>query len=399
MAERGGGHGSPGTFRPARVFAIIATVLLITLLLVPFRPTDDAGRSLTSYSAAPGGTRGLHDVLERLGFTVERRLTPFRAGLDNDVLYVVLEPLVPPTAAEVHELLDAVSDGARLLLLPPLSGGGLSDSLGIRRYPAVPPARRDTAGARDADSIPGLGFVRWVLRSRTDADTAAAWQPPPGATTFFTVVTERGNEPMIVGLRRGRGRIVVASHSGFFRNADIRDGTGAVRVIRLIEWLLEGDTARPLVFDEYHHGYGLHADLMRVTRRALVETPPGRALLQIAAAGLLLLLAVGMRPVRPRPRSRIERRSPLEHVGALASAYAAVHATDRAARLLVRGIRRRHGGGRGGRDEVAYLRTLREQIPALDDDVGRVIAVLEGDRVDAAGVTAAIVNIERAILS
>jgi hypothetical protein len=380
------------------VFGIIATVLLITTLLVPWRATDDSGRSLTSYSAAPGGTRGLHDVLDRLGFTVERSLIPFRAGLANNALYVVLEPIVLPTTGEVHALLDAVRAGARLLILTPLAGGALADSLGIARYPAAQPARLDSAAARD-ESIPGLGFIRWVLRSRTDADSAVVWQRTANDTAFFNVETDRGIEPMLVGLRRGRGRVVVASHSGFFRNADIRDGPDAVRAVRLIEWLLEGDTSRPIVFDEYHHGYGVHADLMRVTRRTLVETAPGRVLLQIAGAGLLLLLAIGTRPVRPRPRTRIERRSPLEHVGALARAYAAVHATDRAVRLLVRGIRRRHGGGRGGRDETAWLRTMRAQIPAVEGDIERVLSVLEGDRSQAAGLTTAIVNIERAILS
>src|SRR5690606_14063328 len=124
---------------------------------------------------------------------------------------------------------------------------------------------------------------------------------------------------------------------------------------------------------------------------------PGRMLLQIGAAGLLLLVAVGARPVRPRPPTRIERRSPLEHVHALARAYEAVGLVVRAARLLGRGLRRRHGGHGAPRDEVAYLNALALRHPALAADIATVAAALDRDRTtpDAAAVAAAIHNIER----
>ena len=77
-----------------------------------------------------------------------------------------------------------------------------------------------------------------------------------------------------------------------------------------------------IVFDEYHHGFGTHANTRAVTVRALTRTGAGRTVLQLALAGLLLLLALGVRPVKPQPRHSIERRSALEHVGALARAYA-----------------------------------------------------------------------------
>jgi hypothetical protein len=132
------------------------------------------------------------------------------------------------------------------------------------------------------------------------------------------------------------------------------------------------------VFDEYHQGFGRHASAMRVARRALLRTPPGRVALQLAAAALLLLIAVAVRPIRPRPRQRIERRSPLEHVTALARAYREVRATDRATRLLVRGVRRRHGGQPSRLDEPAWLRALAERHPVVARDVGVLIGSMAG---------------------
>jgi len=69
--------------------------------------------------------------------------------------------------------------------------------------------------------------------------------------------------------------------------------------------------------------------------------PSGHLLLQALAAGLILLLALGPRTLPPHDLERVERRSPLEHVTALAQAYARVGATRTATTRLLRGVRRR----------------------------------------------------------
>jgi hypothetical protein len=132
--------------------------------------------------------------------------------------------------------------------------------------------------------------------------------------------------------------------------------------------------AAPVIFDEYHHGLGNHGNALRAIRGALFDTPVGRAGLQLLVAGLVLLLALGARPIAARPRMRLERRSPLEHVGALSRAYMQKGATRLAARRLVHGIRRRHGTAARTGDDDAYLRRLAERYPALTPPVTRLIA-------------------------
>lgn len=385
---------------PRFVLGLLAALCLAVLLLAPRADRDGRAPALSSYGTSPNGARGLHDVLDRLGFRVERRLTPMREVLDPAAVYLVLDPPDEPTAAEVHRLLEAVRAGAGLLVLP-TRGTRLADSLGVARASSLtraPDARStDPAMGDDGIPVPPARFTRSVLRgTRGPRDSVSVYQPPAGGVTFLSFETERGREPAVVGLRLGRGRVVVAAEPEHFSNALLRQGDAAVRAVRLVEWLVDGRDA-PIVFDEYHHGYGRQGGMASVTRRALAETPPGRMLLQIGAAGLLLLVAVGARPVRPRPPTRIERRSPLEHVHALARAYEAVGAVDRAARLLVRGLRRRHGGHGAPRDEVAYLNALALRHPALAADIATVAAALDRDRTtpDAAAVAAAIRNIER----
>jgi hypothetical protein len=83
-----------------------------------------------------------------------------------------------------------------------------------------------------------------------------------------------------------------------------------------------------------------------------------------------LLLVYGVRPIAPAPRRSIERRSPLEHVGALARAYEQMAATRLATKRLVRGLRRRHPlGATGALDDDGYLSLVSSRKAELASDV------------------------------
>jgi hypothetical protein len=93
---------------------------------------------------------------------------------------------------------------------------------------------------------------------------------------------------------------------------------------------------------------------------------------QVAAAALVLLAAAAWRPVAPTMPKRIERRSAIEHVSALARAYSRVGATRTAVRRLVHGLRRRHSR-KGLRNDQAYLAGVAAQNPRLADDVQHIL--------------------------
>ncbi len=398
MAER---RGLDSLLAPRRIFLLIAVVLTITLVVAPW-PTEQDSTALSSYDATPAGARGFYEILDRLGQPVERRLEAMRDTLDPDALYVVLEPAIPMTVSEVHRLLEAVRDGARLLALP-AAESRLADSLEVRRVAVV----HENGVAANGRVVPrtgpaqafGVGWVRWVLRGAgtEDEDSAPTYVPPSAAVTLLSLDTRRGPEPMVVGLPYGRGRVVIAAEPDLFRNSTVREDDGSVRIVRFVEWLTDGHRV-PIVFDEYHHGYGTHAGVLREARRALIDSAAGRVVLQIAGAGLLLLLALAVRPIRPQPRVSIERRSPLEHVSALARAYAAVRATPLATRLLVRGLHRRHPGTRAGTGEQAFLSALARQDPTIGEAVERVARVFDDkEAATASELSAALVRIEQAL--
>jgi hypothetical protein len=225
----------------------------------------------------------------------------------------------------------------------------------------------EATGPLRPDTVTLLAMTARIIERHT-RDTAT------GRVTADTTYAPR---PVVLGYPLGRGRVVAIADPVMLRNAFLRDTPArGVIPVRALEWV--GPASRVLVFDEYHQGFGSHASTWRTIWRALTDTAPGRVATQVLAAILVLMIVKAARPVVPPPRLRIERRSPLEHVGALARAYEQIGATRLAARRLVRGLRRRHavGAARAGSDEE-FLRGVVARHPALGPEVERVRAAAE----------------------
>jgi hypothetical protein len=392
---------------PRVILPILLVAVVVIVLLTPVSAPQGPA-VLTTHSSDAGGARALYETADRLGWRVERRDRPFTAPLDRDAVYAVLQPPRPIPADEVHELLEAVRDGARLLLVP-TRRSDLGDSLGIRTLFS------STVTVIDSIGIPGaLDFA-----SRTCDHTPLEVDPWRRSSNLATVTMEesvltdtttliavqRADKPAIaaLGASLGRGRVLVVSDPDFLRNDVLRqcDEAGGVPVVRLLEWISDSAGTR-VVFDEFHHGYGQQPSMMRALRRALTESSAGRTGLQLIIAALVLLVAAGARPIAPRARRQIERRSPLEHVGALSRAYEQIGATRRGAQLLVRGLRRRRDAAawKRGSDED-FLRNIAKRHPSVAPDVERLIKATRtaATPADFIHVGEAIENIERTLTS
>ncbi len=422
--------------RPGYVFALLTALLVLAVLSTPEAPSGDTESHLTTYGTETWGARGVYDVLKALGVRVDRRLTPWKAPLDSAAVYVVLEPLTDPSARETAALLDAVRRGAGLIVVAE-NGPPLSDSLLVRRSPYQGGRMRavtdslfgrawsDSSGldpvhlaadssGTERDTSRGVGarvlalsteqgahvFRRYLRGApRSDSDTTRVL--PSDTVTLLAARGRLGVRPVIMGRRLGLGRVLLIADPTFLSNAPMRRGDAAVLTLRLLEWVDPG-RANPVVFDEYHQGYGHHAKLVRTVVDALVSHPAGRVVLQVVFGALLLLLAASVRPIAPRSRTIIERRSPLEHVGALSRAYARVGATRLAVRRLVRGLRRRHPlGATGALDDAGYLGLLKERAAGVAKDADLLLGAMRealpvGEFVRAG---AAIDHIERTLTS
>jgi hypothetical protein len=265
-----------------------------------------------------------------------------------------------------------------------------SDSLRLSVAPLAGLLYADSAAARRCDQSAVQRFTRqslWIGRPTLLALQGLALRAP-GVRPLLQVTGKPPGVgyPAMVTMPYGRGRMVVAADPDVFRNDALRDCSYGLDVaaVTALSWLSGGDfAAHTLVFDEQHQGRGARVGIPGAVQAYLTGTGSGRMLLQVALGGVVLLIALAVRVLPPREDRRIERRSPLEHVDALARAYLQVGATRTGAHRLVRGLRRRvdrtvaRATTTATDQDDAFLRRVAERQPALDSDVALLRRALD----------------------
>lgn len=418
------GSPRPDTARitAVRVLSIVAVLLLLFVIFAP-QQRPDAGPGFSSFATGPTGTRALYEVLGRLGFAVARNQKPLSSVPVSTATYVLLAPAQPLTQVEQNNLLAAVRDGATLVFTPG-NGDPLVDSLGFE--PAPPPTgfnllRHTTVAGGNPQPAerpdPAAIFQQAYPISVAVASRAGfhnetfLWLDAPvpdsahdSVTTAGAAIDSTRHPALVLGHHFGRGYVIAIAPALIVTNQLMREPNAAIAIVRAIQFAIAGRApglrSNRVVFDEYHHGFGTHANMVAAIEHGLTATPPGRVTIELVAAALVLLLAYGVRPLPPVPVPQLSRRSPLEHVGALAHAYLQVDARRLGANRLVRGLRRRHSLGLpASLPDSVYLAAMTTRVPTVAADVDRILTALATDSPGSshhfASTSAAIANIER----
>ncbi|MES3034555.1 MAG: hypothetical protein V4813_11225 [Gemmatimonadota bacterium] len=415
--------------------AVLALLMVLIVLLTPVKD-DDGDDRLTTTRFGDGNARLVADLTRRLGWPVRIPSSPLRGTLDTTVIYAVFDGPTPMSLADRNALLQATRRGARLLLAPQArTPWPLYDSLGLhigkaglvtpqplgecpretdplsslrvrtrmltfdtvpRRgesgRPRVPyPAGARTLLASDLRGVPGQSDDdddstssdeqrRVPPTPRSDTATGTGGDSSKIAARRRPAIKNDAPQlrPTMVAFPLGLGRVVALADPDVLRTDQVRNCAmgGALSIVRGLEYLSDG-TRRPVVFAEHYQLVSRDGPAV-VLREWLLGSALGRLVLTLLAAALILLLARGRRTLAPVYRQREERRSALEHVDALATAWQTVRGTRTVARLLARGIRRRHAAGRWRTlDDAAFLAALAERHPAVADDVSRLTRAIE----------------------
>jgi hypothetical protein len=340
----------------ALVVVLVAMVALLSLLVAPDADRGGIDPRPSSFRAADPGTLALFLVLDELGIPVERRLTSWIEGEPLDGPLVLLAPSQPLTPLEVDSLLAWVEAGGALIYAA-RPGDPLLEALGLVLVPLPDTILEPRARPRPHPWTEGTREVRgfrWLF-----ADTSQALADR--AATPLLVLPGGG----VVALteRRGEGQVVAWSDPRPLDNGRLRESGAAVFFARVATGLA-GEGGR-LGFDEFHHGYRAGIGVVRSTLRFLRDTGPGRMALQIGVAALGLLVLAGRRFGTPYPPAEARRRSPLEHVEALAGAYRQGGARTVARHQVVAGLARRIGRAPPPAGaEAVWLATLAARLPA-----------------------------------
>ncbi len=325
-----------------RALAIALVVLLVALAIVAApREGGPADTRPSSFGTGGEGARLLYLAMEELELPVARRTTPY-VGSDSlgGGTLVLLAPSESPSPLELRALNEWLRGGGTLIYAARPDDLTL-DSLGL----ALVSLRPVGQSVRDA--------VRW--REPAATPSGHPWAAGTGSVTGFedgfadtSRVVRAGATPLLLlpGGRFGaltwpvgKGRVVAFATAEPLRNRAVRQGGAAALFARAAA----AAPGRPLRFDEYHHGYRSGQGTGKALLRFLRETGPGRGVLQLAVAALALLLLLGRRFGAAIPPPPARRRSPLEHVEALAGAYRQAGARATARRLIAAGLTRRLG--------------------------------------------------------
>lgn len=329
---------------------VLLTLAVVALVVRPAGGGDGDDPRVSSFLTGSNGAAALYMLMDELDIPARRLLRTWSADSSRDAL-VLLAPSQPATPRDVQALRDWIEDGGTLLYGAGGAGGsaGIDAMLGLELRRTLP----DTLGplatvrwegvaafpaphalAADIDSISGFTLVfRGDSKALTHASTEVLMRTADG-------------DAAVVTLAVGSGRVIAWSDAAVLGNGSLRDG-GAVLFARAARAVTaDGGTLR---FDEYHHGYR-EAKPLRALAAVLTGTGGGRALLQCLVACLALLLLAGARFGAPVEEHTERRRSPIEHMQALAGAYERSDARGAARRLLLAGMERQLGrrviGGR-----------------------------------------------------
>lgn len=358
--------------RPRTEAAIALTVLGALVALAAAigqresRPEQQDWRA-SSYLPGPRGARGLADGLARLGVTVQRwrgSIRQLRAdSAPGRAILALVDPAIRLSPAEIRAVLawqDSAGGGDLLL-----AGQGAERVMGCFGY-QTDPRPRDSVRVRASGNWPELGAVLAasdsVVIDSSGAMDRGVWScAVPAYTRIDTLLTATTGR--VVALRLVRAdtdrEVLLLADAGLLRNRALRETDAGPWALGLFA----GRYAR-VIFEEQHQGFGEGGSLADATLAWSRRSPLGWSAWQLALVGAMMLLAGAIRFGPIRTVIVRKRRSPLEHVRALATALAAAKGHDVAIGAVVQGLRRRllPAGQRGRTDWRRWVGRLSQNV-------------------------------------
>lgn len=346
---------------------LVGVTLAVALLLVPASSWIALDERRSSLRTTPDGLAAWSVSLEELGVPTAARYTSFTSAPLRERALVLMEPMLPPTPEEVHRVMEWLRSGGILVHSPSLESG-IMDSVGVRLrvWNEDEESEGETeagggqagagAGAADAERTPirpgSFADHRWTSGLQDERD-ATVWvlAPEGDAVAGWTPLTRfpgpRGIRSSLAWTPVGEGGVLMLSEAEDVANDFLDSSPVALAATRaVLDLLPPGDT---LVFSEYHQGMDDRRGLVRESLAMARSSGAGRVLLHLVIVGVLALVLVQRGLGAPIPVEREERRSPREHVDALAEILRSAEARKSVADRLVRGAARRmHLDGEGG---------------------------------------------------
>jgi hypothetical protein len=344
----------------ARIEIILALALVIALAILAgtmgarHNRTAPPDSRRSTFLNGPYGAKGYAAVLTRLGIKIDRfrqrtaMLGQLRAGQDRP-LFVVLSPELFD-GSDARALTEFTARGDLLL-------AGYSTAAAMRCFGYDVEVRESDGDSiplhRVAHGVPESAPLTWsrdrILVQRSgetviDSSGLAAERSEvckvQRPLQVDSLLVTAGGRPAALRLGMKDGSVVTLVADGMlFSNQTMQESDAGLATVRIAL------PYRRVIFDEFVHGFGPSGSLFHSALDWTLKSPWGWFGWQLAGFGLIALLTGAVRFGTPRTLIDRKRRSPLEHVRALATALAAARGGDVAVDLMIRGLRRRLSAG------------------------------------------------------
>ncbi len=354
---------------------VVAGTLVGMILIVPSGASVASDVRRSAQRASPDGVAAWARSLDSLDRVTVLRFESFARGAPSANVEVVLDPIVPPTAVEAGMLMAWLRDGGRMVVSP---GGGspLLDSLGLdwrlvfdpdsariashpwteglgagevamelpTRGPFAFPVRRGFMSS-DTSWVPLVELVEPAPEPDTTdaaADSAAAPSADPRAGMGPGGAPDTPTSYAAIALLPvGEGEVLAIGDGAVLSNELLATSPEAVVATRAVLAWTEADDR--IGFSEFHQGIRGTGSAAGLAWTRLNGHPVGRVIVWAVVLGGLAILGLGRRFGGVIPQDGDPRRSPMEHVRALAEIYRQAGADRIVADRLVTGAARRAG--------------------------------------------------------
>jgi hypothetical protein len=271
-------------------FAIPACTVVLTVAIGMLLSHDDTKASTatgTSYDASNIGFRALYNILDELGYSIERS-----RYVASGTIRWALAPM-KPIATDAEHVAEWVRHGGRLLLAD--AKGDLAAAVGIEVK--LSDEAQANLISTTIDDVKELAPGKTIVTPLTDE--GQMWEAA-------------GGEPLVTIHKVGDGEVWLLHRPLALTNEQMRHGDNPIFAARLAEAMSEGKPGK-IAVDEYCHGLRSRPGIIELLFQPPIRTPAIQGMLFVGI--LLWAAAVRFGPIRALPPPR--RRSKEEFLSAL----------------------------------------------------------------------------------
>ena len=278
--------------------AAIVFVLLLAGAVIFSGEAGEKEEIPSSYSTASGGAKAAYLLLLQAGYSVQRWEKPLtELPEEAGATLILAEPGEAPTREERESLKKFLWQGGRVIATGMFAGNFLPEN------ESVPDPLLGITPKKVSAASPSP-----ITRAAPEITIAAQarWSPYGSAYSLYG----DSDQILVVKYPYGRGEVLWLGGATPLTNAGLKEPGN-------LEFLLAslGDTNRPILWDEYIHGY------RETLGTSIAHSPVKWLVLQLALLGLAVMATFSRRSGPVCAPASVVRLSPLEFVQTLGGLY------------------------------------------------------------------------------